>query len=142
MTIIDRLNIEHGVFLRQLAFLHGLLSKNAPDEVLAAVMQAIGAGVEPHRDDEEELLYPAITAASGGHSPPVEQMEREHKAIDKALRDAAAGKDVPAAAGAFVDLLEEHIDKEIRILFPYAERTVPKGTLSDMSGGTTSAADG
>jgi hemerythrin-like domain-containing protein len=122
MKITEHLNSEHGVFLTQLRELEILLERKAPPQVLSAVLQTIARAVATHRDVEEEFLYPAMQYACAG---PIQVMEQEHETIEAAIRT----NDVRT----FIDVLREHIMKEIRVLFPMAEECIAHDRLVDMT---------
>ncbi len=134
MKATECLNVEHGVFLTQLEVLERMLQAKASSESLRAVTLAVAAAVEKHRDLEERLLYPAILKAFGPGFPPIQVMEAEHKEIESCIT-AIASRDVntPSLVQAFIDILREHIHKEIRILFPMAEQRIPAGELAEMA---------
>jgi hemerythrin-like domain-containing protein len=78
----------------------------------------------PHFRAEEEVLFPRLRARAPESEAIVEQLERDHRqfrdAISQLERDAGLGK-VLFDLG---DLLERHIRKEERELFPLFEQYV------------------
>ncbi|MCI0341328.1 MAG: hemerythrin domain-containing protein [Planctomycetales bacterium] len=133
MKITECLNVEHGVFLDQLATLDHLVQQGAKPEVLAAVSRAIAGPVERHRELEERLLYPEIRRAWGPEFPPLDVMEREHEEIQDALRAIDSGRFDASTVNRFVDVLRQHIHKEVNVLFPMAEARIPAPRLEEMA---------
>ena len=92
-----------------------------------------------HHAKEEELLFPAMVRAGipkeGG---PIGVMLAEHsqgrahvKALGEAVADfkagnSAASKIIVEHARAYIALLSQHIDKEDTILYPMADKYIPK----------------
>lgn len=134
MKVTECLNTEHGVFLTQLGVLERMLKENASPAELRAATLAIAEPVERHRDAEESILYPAIREHFGQDFPPVQVMEAEHKEIEHFLRGVASGDgNVPDLVRGFIDILREHIAKEINVLFPMAEQRIADADLEQMA---------
>lgn len=80
-----------------------------------------------HFEAEEEVLFPAMRSLPGAVQI-VDQLVSEHRKLEEAierLREVQEGA-VAAALNAFADLLESHIRREERALFPIYERRAPK----------------
>ncbi|MDZ7578777.1 MAG: hemerythrin domain-containing protein [Candidatus Nanopelagicales bacterium] len=134
MKVTECLNTEHGVFLRQLRVLERMLSEEAPSGELRAVTLTIAEAVEKHRDAEETILYPAILREFGEGFPPIQVMEAEHEEIGRFIRGVASGDgNVPEMVRGFIDILRQHIGKEINVLFPMAEQRVAGPDLEQMA---------
>jgi hemerythrin-like domain-containing protein len=134
MKVTECLNTEHGVFLMQLGVLERMLNEKAPTGELRAVTLAIAETVEKHRDAEEKILYPAILSEFGEGFPPIRVMEAEHKEIERFIRGVASGDgSVPELARGFIDVLRQHIAKEINVLFPMAEQRIAPADLERMA---------
>ncbi len=133
MKITECLNVEHGVFLDQLATLELLVQQGASREVLAAVARTVAGPVERHRELEERLLYPEIRKAFGTMFPPLDVMEHEHGEIQEALRTIDSGRFSPDTVTGFIAVLREHIQKEIQVLFPMAESRIPAPRLEELA---------
>ena len=110
--------IEAGFFLRAVDFI-----RTYADRV--------------HHAKEEDLLFPAMTARGVPREEgPIAVMLQEHelgrshvKAMEEAARRLEAGEsgalqEVARHAGAFVELLRQHIFKEDNILYPMAEQVL------------------
>jgi hemerythrin-like domain-containing protein len=134
MKMTECLNTEHGVFLAQVTVLERMLNQKAPTGELRAVTLAIAEMVEKHRDAEEKILYPAIVRAFGEGFPPIRVMEAEHKEIERFICGVGSGDgSVPELARAFIDVLRQHIAKEVNVLFPMAEQRITGEDLERMA---------
>ena len=77
--------------------------------------------LKPHFQAEEEVVFPALKAATEEANAALAQLSDEHRQ----LRDMAATLDASAAPlRAFAELLERHIRFEERQLFPIYQRHV------------------
>jgi hemerythrin-like domain-containing protein len=133
MRITERLNVEHGVFLRQLEYLQQLVRENAPAPVLQAVARTITDGMRAHRRLEDEHLYPLLDRLLGQGFPLYADVSAEHAKIDEGLKAMEAGVFDRDRLAAFIADLEAHIETEIHVLFPLAESWVPAEKLSSMN---------
>lgn len=134
MKATECLNAEHGVFLTQLEKLETMMRAGASADEARAAALVIATAVERHRDVEEELLYPAILRAYGEGFAPIQVMEAEHQEITRCIRGIdARDKDAPALCRVLIDVLRDHIDKEIKVLFPMAEQAIPAEELEQMA---------
>jgi hemerythrin-like domain-containing protein len=134
VKITECLNTEHGVFLTQLNFLEELVAAKAPHEELRAVLRAIARAVERHRHVEEKFLYPAILREFGKDFPPIQCMEAEHEEIGRLIFEVTRGSDqTPALVTNFIQVLRQHIGKEIKILFPMSEEKISVHELEEMT---------
>lgn len=133
MKITERLNVEHGVFLKQLDHLERLLREGAPRPVLAAVVQTIGAAMQPHCDIEERSLCPALAEVLGSAVSPLSIVTAKHEDIEELRRVIDSGAFDEADVDAFVRALREHMEEEIHVLFPMAEEWLPPERLVSMS---------
>lgn len=134
MKVTECLNTEHGVFLTQLGVLERMLKENSPAGELRAVMLAVAAAVEKHRDVEEKILYAAILREFGENFPPIQVMEVEHKEIERCIQGVASRNgSIPDLVRGFIDTLRQHIVKEINVLFPMAEQRISETDLEKMA---------
>jgi hemerythrin-like domain-containing protein len=78
-----------------------------------------------HFKAEEEVLFPAMRDLDGASEliGPLESEHRELEGIAERLAGSSV-QDVVAALGEFADLLEKHIRKEERELFPLYEEQI------------------
>lgn len=134
MKVTECLNTEHGVFLTQLGVLERMLNGHAPNGELRVVTLAIAETVERHRDAEEKILYPAILREFGEGFPPLQVMEAEHQEIERFIRGVASGdENIPDLVRGFIEVLRQHIVKEINVLFPMAEQRITGADLERMA---------
>lgn len=134
MKFTECLNTEHGVFLTQLEVLENMLKCKTHNETLRAIILTIASAVERHRIVEEKLLYSAILREFGENFPPIQVMEMEHKEIEKCIKGIVTEEnDVPTLAKTFINVLRQHIVKEINILFPVAEQRISTQELEEMT---------
>lgn len=134
MKITECLNTEHGVFLTQLSYLEQLVGEDASDEVLREVTRTIARAVDRHRHVEEKFLYPAILREFGKNFVPIQVMESEHEEIGRLLFEITRGQaNLPNLVQDFIDLLRQHIGKEIQVLFPMSEEKIPVEELEEMT---------
>lgn len=115
------------------------------DELFARAEEAIGAGdlaagakafaafstaLDRHLAMEEELLFPALEARSGGPMGPTQVMRFEHAQMREAVAamgEALGEKDAPGFLGRAETLLivmQQHNFKEERILYPMMDRAL------------------
>jgi hemerythrin-like domain-containing protein len=101
-----------------------------------------------HHGKEEELLFPALEAVGisrkGG---PISVMLNEHqqgrdlvakmkRALSQYLNgDAGAAQKLKVSADAYIALLNFHIDKENKVLFPMAEQHLSENKLAELKHG-------
>ncbi len=125
MKATECLNTEHGIFIIQLNILKEMIEQKASLNELRAAVKPIAAAVEKHRDVEDKLLYPVILKECGKDFSPIKVMQKEHDEITaylKEIESPALASDDPVKK--FIRVLSEHIDKEIKILFPMIEETL------------------
>lgn len=132
MRITERLNVEHGVFLRQLEDLDRLVRAGAPPAVLEAVVRTIHRAEKPHREIEDRLLYPALAEALGTDYQQLRRIEEEHQEIEELVRLIDSGCFYKVQVERFVEALRGHIEREIHLLLPLAEEWIPKEKLEAM----------
>ena len=90
-----------------------------------------------HHGKEEELLFPALeNVGVSNKGGPIEVLLHEHQqgreyvqAMDKALAQFEKGdrkfvNEFLKTAGEYMNLLDQHIDKENNVLFPLAEKNL------------------
>ena len=132
MRITERLNVEHGVFLRQLEDLDHLVRGGALPAVLEAVVRTIYRAEKPHREIEDGLLYPALAEALGSQYPQLQRMAEEHREIEELTRLIDSGLFYKVQVERFIETLRGHIEREIHLLLPLAEEWIPKEKLEAM----------
>ena len=133
MKLTDRLKVEHGIFLKQLAFLEGLVKLKAPAPLLAVVAESIVMAEEDHAQIEGRLLYPLLEKAVGSDFPPLRQVADDHAAIADLVGRIRAGEQSPERILELVKLMREHLEREIHGLFALAEEWIPAEKLESLS---------
>jgi len=101
-----------------------------------------------HHGKEEELLFPALeTVGISRKGGPIGVMLNEHQQgrdlVAKMNRDlsqylngdAGAAQKLKVSADAYIALLNFHIDKENKVLFPMAEQHLSENKLAEMKKG-------
>ena len=133
MKLTDRLKVEHGVFLKQLAFLEGLVKLDASSRLLAVVAETIVMAEEDHSQIEGRILYPELEKAVGKDYPALRQVADDHSAIAAIVKRVRAGENDPKTILEFVALMREHLEREIHGLFALAEEWIPGDRLEALS---------
>jgi hypothetical protein len=132
MKLTDRLKVEHGIFLKQLAFLEGLVKLSAPPPLLSIVAEAIVAAEEEHSQLEDRLLYPELMKAVGKDFGPLQQVAEDHQAIAALVARMRAGECDPALATELIRLMRAHLEREIHGLFALADEWIPAERLEEL----------
>jgi hemerythrin-like domain-containing protein len=147
MKSLDELRAEHDGIKLMLKILSAIVDQaekggQVDTDHLNQIMEFMMVFVDNcHHGKEEELLFPALTAAGvpleGG---PVGVMLHEHtlgrrsvQAMFDALADYKAGdekaiQDFAANARQYINLLNAHIDKENNVLYPMGEKLLSNET--------------
>ncbi len=153
MKITDALKGEHGVFYAQFELLEEVVAP-ATLPVLKAQGAILAAGLTPHAQMENDLLFPALEAHLGTDGPTaafraehaeiesaferlrqLRELNRDHNQIDAAL---ARLPETPSLAEArdlideIVHAAREHFAKEEQMLFPMAEQLLGERTLEEL----------
>ncbi|HET6720832.1 MAG TPA: hemerythrin domain-containing protein [Rhodocyclaceae bacterium] len=123
-----KLSREHhgALVLAKRAQGFGPTRSDAADAFMAQLVATFAGELEPHFQDEENTLLPALQAA--GENALVERTLAEHAEL-RGLIDAIAQRDL-AALPRFGSALAAHVRFEERELFPAAENILPPETLS------------
>lgn len=124
------LSREHHYGLMLCLRIHRGLPLDGKDEewVRAKAAQALGffaSDLTAHFKAEEEVLFPAMQGFAGA-PPLLSELLSEHRELNR-LAAQLSGSDVATlkdVLGKFADLLEAHIRKEERELFPLYEKEV------------------
>ncbi len=83
-----------------------------------------------HFADEEQSLFPLVVKHVPAASAQVSELVQDHRALEKFARDFEhPDANVAERIGEFGDLLERHIRKEERELFPLFETQAPSEVL-------------
>lgn len=79
-----------------------------------------------HFHAEEEVLFPALRSAVPESGPTIDELVREHREIRERVPELTAGTGLAKTLFDLGDLLERHIRKEERELFPLFEQHIEK----------------
>jgi hemerythrin-like domain-containing protein len=143
------LSHDHHAELVQARRLRLASGSDVAEARIAAATQyteAFFTETESHFRIEEERLFPLLVRHAGS-SPLLEQVLDQHDELRKlatALREEVASGDVGGDTMArLADLLETHVRREERELFPLIEQTVPDTELRalDLPSSVTAASD-
>ncbi len=129
MKLTDRLKVEHGIFLKQLAFLEGLVKLDAPPNLLAAVAETIALAEEDHSQLEGRLLYPLLEKAVGSDYGPLQQVAQDHADLSALVERVRGGAPSAKLVLELVNLMRDHLEREIHGLFALAEEWIPAERL-------------
>ena len=129
MKLTDRLKVEHGIFLKQLAFLESLVKLGADPSLLAVVAETIVTAEEDHSQLEGRVLYPELEKAVGKDYGPLKQVAQEHADLAALVARLRAGTVDAALAMELVNVLRDHLEREIHGLFALAEERIPAERL-------------
>lgn len=133
MKLTDRLKVEHGVFLKQLSFLEGLAKLDAPANLLAAVAETIALAEEQHSQLEGRLLYPLLEKALGADYAPLRQVAQDHTELAALIARVRAGTAGAPLILELVQVMRDHLEREIHGLFALAEEWIPAERLESLS---------
>jgi hemerythrin-like domain-containing protein len=132
MKLTDRLKVEHGVFLRQLACLDALCAAHASPTILRAVVETIASAEEQHALVEERALYPELQRVLGASAAPLEAAATDHRVVaDLVATIRRPGFEV-AHVAAFSAALRAHLEREIHDVFRLAEELLSEERLSSL----------
>ena len=155
MKPIDELKAEHQAIKMTLKVLENICRRmERPGEAIELyhidqLLEFFSVFVDQcHHGKEEELLFPALEEVGikreGG---PIGVMLEEHergreyvRTMKRAMSHHRAGQD-PGATGfirearGYIDLLDQHIDKEDDVLFPMAEKQLAETTQAELAEG-------
>jgi hemerythrin-like domain-containing protein len=131
------LSREHNHGLMLCLRVRRMLGLPSVDETLvcdtaADIAQFVATDLAAHFQAEEEVLFPAMRGFS--EVPLINELVSEHReleALAKRLSELKA-KELVGALGRFADLLESHIRKEERALFPLYERLVSEEAAAEI----------
>ena len=81
--------------------------------------------LKSHFKTEEEIVFPAMSAITEA-KPTIEELIEEHRGLERLVHELqqAQGSHLARLLLEFADLLESHIRKEERVLFPCYERNI------------------
>jgi hemerythrin-like domain-containing protein len=86
----------------------------------------------PHFRAEEEVLFPFMREAVPQSAPLLDDLISDHHGLKQAVQDLAAGTPLSKVIFDMGDLLERHIRREERELFPLFENHVESSKAKDV----------
>lgn len=102
-------------------------------ERAAEVLAFYDSNLIAHFRAEEEVLFPKLRSAAPQSAPMIDQLVRDHEQIRTAMAHVKNGAGLAKSIFDLGDLLERHIRKEERELFPLFEQQV-SATDADLIG--------
>jgi len=104
---------------------------SAPVQQAAFVRAFFAEHLERHFTDEEQSLFPMVVKHIPSASAQVDELLQDHRAMEKFARsfEHPDPHRAPALLAEFGDLLERHIRREERELFPLFEAQAPPDVL-------------
>lgn len=108
-------------------------SKLTVDEIKSELNQFWDPGGQQHFREEEEILLPAYAQYANIDKPEITEMLLEHVSV-RSLVDKIqkAETELEPMMRELGDLLESHVRKEERIIFPMIEEALPEQVLLEL----------
>jgi hemerythrin-like domain-containing protein len=103
-----------------------------------AMLAFYSGNLAPHFRAEEEVLFPLMQSLVPESRPVIDQLLREHEQLRSAIEQLEGAAPLGKIIFDLGDLLERHIRKEERELFPLFEERVGH-TEADLAGGKIKA---
>ena len=91
------------------------------------ILEFYDGNLVAHFRAEEEVLFPLLRAAVSQSSAIIDELARQHDEIRRAMAQLKAGAGSAKLIFDLADLLERHIRKEERELFPLFEQNLSAG---------------
>jgi iron-sulfur cluster repair protein YtfE (RIC family) len=85
-----------------------------------------------HFEDEEKILFPAVIKRDGEVDKIIEEVISEHRKMEFLVNDLRAKNDVAKLMDELGKLLENHIRKEERVLFPKIQEIMTEDELNQI----------
>jgi len=123
---------EHGVFYAQFDYLEQVLPETGSLDQVQKLAGLLAAGLKPHAQIENEILFPPLESILGTEVGPIPVMRMEHDEIESSLTRAQEVRDLDQARNLVlhaVQVAREHFTKEEHVLFPMAEQVLDETAL-------------
>lgn len=126
---------HHGLILAQ------ILKKGAPEyKGLPTTVEGkkeytiifYNSELVKHFKNEEEILFPLVKGRSADVDELTDEIVNEHRKMENLISEIQNTKDLERILDEFGTLLEKHIRKEERKLFPEIEMILTEGELSEL----------
>jgi len=124
---------HHGLLLAQ------LIKKDAPDYKglpkdiegkLKFTFDTYNSSLKKHFDDEEKTLFPLIAGKDELLDTLINEIITEHRLLEKLIADLTTSKNQIDLLDEIGNILDNHIRKEERDLFPEAQDVLTESELS------------
>lgn len=134
MKITEALLAEHAVFHNLFDYLERAVPRLESAAEIGALAQLLESMLDAHSKMEDELVIEPLNHCLDnlGHA---ENFEAEHEEIDSSLAKVRAATGVDEARTLMLNAVRwsrKHFDKEERLVFPLAERSLKEKTLNDL----------
>ncbi|HCY74748.1 MAG TPA: hypothetical protein DHV28_02420 [Ignavibacteriales bacterium] len=133
---------HHGLLLAQ------LIKKNAPDYKglpkdlngkIKYTIDIYNSSLKQHFDDEEKILFPVIMGKNKLLENLIYEIINEHRLLEKFIAELTSTKNQVELLDKIGKILDEHIRKEERDLFPKAQEVLTESELSEIEKGLLSS---
>lgn len=115
----------------------GQVKPMGPDGLRERAREVLGfysRNLVPHFRAEEEILFPLLRSAAPESVKLIEELTAQHDEIHRAIPSLESGRALAKGIFDLSDLLERHIRKEERELFPLFERYVTATQAESVAG--------
>jgi len=124
---------HHGLLLAQ------QIKKNAPDYKglpkelegkIKYTLETYNSSLKNHFDDEEKILFPIVVGKDGKLDYLIDEIIIEHRLLENLIAELPKSENQINLLDEIGRILESHIRKEERVLFPKAEDILSEDELS------------
>lgn len=124
---------HHGLLLAQ------LIKKNAPDYKglpkdlqgkINYTLETYNSSLINHFDDEEKILFPFVVGKDGKLDYLIDEIIGEHRLLENLITELPTSKNQTILLDEIGRILESHIRKEERVLFPKVQKILSEDELS------------
>jgi hemerythrin superfamily protein len=124
---------HHGLLLAQ------LIKKNAPDYKglpkdlqgkINYTLEIYNSSLINHFDDEEKILFPFVVGKDGKLDYLIDEIIGEHRLLENLITELPTSKNQTILLDEIGRILESHIRKEERVLFPKVKKILSEDELS------------
>lgn len=141
MNLVDRLEAEHQMFLRQIDEIEKHLDASETDSlhIIQGGADLVHTALEHHAECEEKQLFPNLAPHLGISGGPLEVMNEEHRMLRheadimlKTKPSAETFASITRAARNYIGVLRDHIAKEDGVLFPMSRSYLSQDKLNEL----------
>jgi iron-sulfur cluster repair protein YtfE (RIC family) len=126
---------HHGLILAQLIKKGAPAYKGLPTEINEKkdyVISFYNSKLKKHFKKEEEILFPPVKNKSPEVDMLIDEIVSEHRKMEKLVNEVQKTTDLENILDKLGWLLEKHIRKEERVLFPAIEKSLTEGVVSEL----------